>query len=831
MGHTTKDGVGDRAPARSGRRVGLGLATSASMMALVALAGPAWSADASAAKPAGDKDQPADTVVQEIIVTGARNMTGVIEKRDSGVAFGIDKPLVDTPRSVTAISDQLLDRYNIKTVYDFTAVAAGTYTGSYFGVPGSLNIRGTIADTYFNGFQEITNYATYPTPVDASSNIDLVRGPPSPVYGAGQIGGYMNFVPKSALGDNAKYLDRPTGAVSFTVGSYNQKEGTIEGGAPLTLGGRQAGVYGFLEVTDSDSFYIGEHPKSQTLQLSFNTDLGSNWSFNASAQYINSSGYLKDIGWNRVTQNLIDNGTYVSGTALTQIATPGAKYITPAAFAAANALAPGGIQQYVLPLYGYTATPNQYTELNPSTVKLVHLSPRVTDISKYDINNANTPILYLGLTKTFGDFGTLKLESFSQYLDALNYQSYGFATQFRTMVNEERITYSDKRDLGDNIFLQSAVGVSYRYTNAYSATFLNSGVNVQDRWDLSQPQTADEIFNAVFGSKNHGGYRWDDAVRSQQQDFAVFLLEDALLFKHLDITVGVRDDNYSLKSIDQGTLGSNTWYSQSASPVSYNFSVSLKNPYVVPYYTYAKSFSLNVDQGDAIAPTYVQGRDAIGDSTLQEVGLKTSQFNGRLYAAVDLYRQQNQYVDIFDNAIDSQVGEGFEGELRYLATKYLGLTGTVTLQHVQQLGGGSGNGAFLIITPEQAGITGVQGYGGMFETNAAFLGLGKGYSLHTTPRLSTSLFATYDRHGLWGLTGGVTYNSWTGGSIPGSIKLPGYALVKLGAYVTIKGVRADLYVDNALDQRYFIAEYDVDSNATVLPGTGREFHFKLSKKF
>jgi outer membrane receptor protein involved in Fe transport len=47
----------------------------------------------------------------------------------------------------------------------------------------------------------------------------------------------------------------------------------------------------------------------------------------------------------------------------------------------------------------------------------------------------------------------------------------------------------------------------------------------------------------------------------------------------------------------------------------------------------------------------------------------------------------------------------------------------------------------------------------------------------------------------------------------------------------IKGVRADFYVDNLFDQRYFIAEYDVDSNATVLPGIGREFHFKLSKKF
>jgi hypothetical protein len=67
--------------------------------------------------------------------------------------------------------------------------------------------------------------------------------------------------------------------------------------------------------------------------------------------------------------------------------------------------------------------------------------------------------------------------------------------------------------------------------------------------------------------------------------------------------------------------------------------------------------------------------------------------------------------------------------------------------------------------------------------------------------------------------------------LPGSIRLPGYPLVKAGAYGILEGVRADFYVDNVMDRRYFIAEYDVDSNASVLPGIGREWHLKLSKKF
>jgi iron complex outermembrane receptor protein len=776
---------------------------------------------------------PNDRRLEEVIVTSTPNLAGVIQERDSTAAFGIDKSLVDTPRSVTAISDQLLDRYDIKTVYDFTAVAAGTSTGSYFGVPGSLNVRGTIADTYFQGFQQITNIATYPTPVDASSNIELVRGPPSPAYGAGQIGGYMNFVPKSALDGDARYLGGPTGAASVTYGSYNQKQATLEGGLPLTLGDYRAGVYGFVELVDSGSFYLGEHPRSQTAQLTFNSDLASDWKVSATAQFINSTGYLKDLGWNRVTQNLIDNGQYTSGTALTPIVQPGQGYITYADFAAANAKAAGGIQQYVLPAYGVLATPNPYTQLNPAAVGLVNLSPRQTAISSQDINDASTPLFYIGLTRGFGNFGKLKLESFSQYLSALNYQSVGFATQFRTTVNEERVTYDDKRTIGDQLLLQSVIGASYRYSHAYSAAYLNSGVNVQDRWDLSRPQTPDEIFNAVFNRNGPtGNYQWDDATTSLQSDAAAFLLEDALLFGHLDFLGGVRDDNYSLKSNDTGTLGTHgVWSSERASPVSYNFSVSVKNPYLVPYFTYAQSHSLNLDQGGAVIPALVTGHDAIGTSTLREVGVKTSLFDGRLYAAADLYRQTNQYVDVYDDSIDAQKSEGFETELRYLATRSLGLTGTVTLQHVQQLASGNGSGPFLIITPEQAGIAGVQGYGGMFETNAKFLGLANGYTLHTTPRVSSSLFATYDQRGIWGVTGGLTYDSWTGGSIPGSIRLPAYVLVKTGAYARFKGARADFYVDNLLNKRYFIAEYDVDSNASVLPGVGREFHFKLSMQF
>jgi iron complex outermembrane receptor protein len=814
--------------------------SSASIIA-IALCGIASQAAMAADQSAPNAVAPATSgdASNEVVITSTPNLAGVVQNKSATAVFGFSEPVAETPRSLTEISGKLLDRYDIKSVYDLTTVAAGAATGSYFGLPGSANIRGTIADNYFEGFQEITNIATYPTPVEANSNVDLVRGPPSPAFGAGQIGGFLNFAPKSAVGENSKYLTSPTGAASFTYGSYNQREGTLEGGTPLNLGGNAAGVYGFVEITDSDSFYIGMHPKSQIAQFTFNTDLGSNWTGTASFQIINSDGYLKNIGWNRVTQDLIDHDQYVSGQPIAQIATPGAAFVTPAAFAAAVAKY-GPPVQYVLPVYGIKAVPNPLTELNPSTVHTVTLSPRNTFITSDDINTATTPLLYLGLKGSFDDgHGLLKLESFSQHLDALNYQSYGFSTDFRTTVNEERISYTDTRDLFNIAHVQSLIGFSYRFSEAYSAGYLQDGVEIQDIRDLSQPLNGNEVFNNVFHTQSRDGYQYDNQTTSFQTDYAPFLLEDITLFNHLNIIGGVRDDNYSLKSQDQGPAATNeykpnVWVSATQSPVTYNISISIKNPWVVPYFTYAKSESLNNDQGGALDPNLLASDSALGDSTLEEAGLKTSQYGGRLFAALDAYSQTNTYLDVVPaqgDEISSERAGGIESELRYLVTQSLGLTAAATYQRIYQINSSNSSGTFLIITPQQAGISGVQGWGGQFESNSAFLGLPTTYELHSQPNFYGSLYGTYDYKSFWGLTGGFTYNSYTGGSIPGSIKIPAYTLVKIGGYAMFKGVRLDLTISNLLDTRYFMAEYAVEANTTVLPGIGREFHLKLSKKF
>ena len=62
--------------------------------------------------------------------------------------------------------------------------------------------------------------------------MDIVRGPASPVSGPSRIGGFLNFVPKSARAETGQYLEEPTGEISFTGGSFKKAVLSAEAGGP-----------------------------------------------------------------------------------------------------------------------------------------------------------------------------------------------------------------------------------------------------------------------------------------------------------------------------------------------------------------------------------------------------------------------------------------------------------------------------------------------------------------------------------------------------------------------------------------------------------------------
>jgi len=253
-----------------------------------------------------------EEIIEEVVVTGDLNS---LPGEDVKSIFGFNKSILETPRSVSTISEELMDRMNMQDIDELITVSPGSFTQSFFGVAGGLDVRGTPGETYFRGVRRLDNPGNYPTPIGASDRVDIVRGPASPIYGPSKIGGYLNFNPKSArIEETGAYIDENEGAISYTTGSWNKSILTAEVGGPAEFAGKPMGFYLYGELEDSDSFYTNAPGVEQTLvQASFDMDLNDTIQIQFGAMYHDYAG-AQNAGWNRISQDLIDNGTYITGS-------------------------------------------------------------------------------------------------------------------------------------------------------------------------------------------------------------------------------------------------------------------------------------------------------------------------------------------------------------------------------------------------------------------------------------------------------------------------------------------------------------------------------------
>src|SRR5205085_5351652 len=93
-------------------------------------------------------------------------------------------------------------------------------------------------------------------------------------------------------------------------------------GMPFTVRNHRAGFYGFVESEDSHSFYKGVASRYKLGQIAFDMELSSKWRLQFGGQGYKNLG-TQNIGWNRVTQDLVDNQMYLAGTPLVNLAKNG----------------------------------------------------------------------------------------------------------------------------------------------------------------------------------------------------------------------------------------------------------------------------------------------------------------------------------------------------------------------------------------------------------------------------------------------------------------------------------------------------------------------------
>lgn len=551
----------------------------------------------------------------------ADDLYDVLPARESGSVFGTSRGLLDTPRSVTVVEGALIDLFGIRTVNDFVSVTAGTFTGNYFGVPGALDVRGERADNFFRGFRRVENRGNFPTPIASTDYVEVIKGPPPPIYGGGKVGGILNFIPKTAKSKTAKFIDKPVGVITATVGTYGKKSASVEYGTPFTIAGKRSGAYVFLQGEDSHHYYDNIYNKGWLAQLAVDTELSDSvmLEYGIMAQW---SDLNQSLGWNRVTQAMIDgDGTYLAGRPGLDLNTNGDQWLSPSEV---NAYA---LEQFAFtnpfPYDALTDAQKAAFALDPSTVHLTKLSHHQVQAEAMDFSRTDALTGYFDITKEFSSALLLKNQSFYDSMNHTKYSSYGFTADYVAMVFENKTTLNWHLEPAKGFKLDNVFGFSWRYSDGDERESRGRGYQVLDRRDLSYGPTPNDRFEGAYTGTGNVPYNWRQI--GAFTDSGLFALFDATLVDNLGVTLSARWDDYTAHTdgTDLNAVFANVHNSDSA--FTYNASVNYKfSAGLTPYVTHATSRYLELGQGGMIDRMNLAGNTWLQDSELTEAGIKGS---------------------------------------------------------------------------------------------------------------------------------------------------------------------------------------------------------------
>jgi len=802
-----------------------GLAT---LLACTALTGPAF---------AQEEPQASAEPDQTIVVTGS---LGALPIDDVGSIFGFDKTLVETPRSASTVSREQIERFGITEIYDLVSQSPGVFTNSFFGVGGALDIRGTPGEVYFRGVRRLDNSGNYPTPIAASDRIDIVRGPASPIYGPSKTGGYMNFIPLSARAAGGKYLGTVEGEFSYTTGSWARNVLSAQVRGPGKIGGQEFGFSLYGQVEDSGSYYRNMDTSQTVLQAAFDADIASNLRVEFGGMYHKYNGQ-QNGGWNRLTQDLVDNGNYVTGAAK-PLDTSGDGQISHEEAAAANGgfgLNPFGSAFCSTPPFsnpfnsglnaGCLAT--TYSDMGLTGVGTTKLSRKNTLTAEDDKLDNIARTGYLDLIFDGGNDLEIKNQLFYDGYAHDSENQYGFSQFHNSYVIEDRIVVSKKfkNEAGTFSF---QISPSIRYTNFEHADDFN--YEYFNRVDLSVGYNAlsDRLLstecNCNYTSANVGHYT----------DYGLAGLADFDFDFGLDVTLGARYDHIEVTTADIAAILEDPSGAGSAKTSkggwSWSASANYELPFgIIPYVTISRQSTVVAGQGAEITTADALSGAFISASKLYEGGVKGSFLDSRLYAALSVYKQtrvdRNAQAIVTNQAVETK---GIEAEIRWSVDRHFLISANYTKTKVENLTAIGDGVLFSFFGAED--LKGI---------NPALFWGGQPIGLVPIPNRDASRRAGIPED-LYSAT--ATYSFDNGLAFAGSIsrvpavfsgqsqvvKLPSYTLVDLSASFKTGPWLFRAVVKNATNASYFRANFTELFGATIaLPERPRNWQASVVYKF
>lgn len=552
--------------------------------------------------------------LEEFVGFAGEDPMAILPTQPTESVFGLSKSILETPRSVSTVSSEVIDAMGISAVEDLVRVVPGVYTPTRFGIQGAIDIRNTSADTYFRGMKRLNLQGHGRSVLAAMETIEVVKGPPSPIYGMGKIGGYTNFIPKSGRSKVGAYLEDSEGFVQGIIDSYGKREVSVGAGGPMSLFGKSGGyyVYGLLENSDTyiNDVYVDQEILQGAITLDnaigdFRLDAGFNYQLSGTA------GALM----NRVTQELIDDGRYIAGSALVNLDLNGNGKVGYLEYQQASPVMgnlatrneplrqqfdwPKDANGNLLPLGSFPSVAGipeslyNYLLANPSADPGGHLTaqgpggpqprsgwlpigfaldPRSVEVRDANYRNpgafereleAKFLVGFFDLTNDSNPDFTIKNQVFYDMMDQYKLSEQPGGGKQDVMVFEEKFTVTKRLiDLPDWVAINTLVSVNYRRTEStghrYGGDF-GSNRNDTTNWNGSLLPTETFVNSFENPDLNNDGAPWTSRYDSMFWETGIGGMLDIELFDNTSLILGGRYDYSEARMIDKaGTFNPTT---------------------------------------------------------------------------------------------------------------------------------------------------------------------------------------------------------------------------------------------------------------------------------
>ncbi|HZF30962.1 MAG TPA: TonB-dependent receptor [Gammaproteobacteria bacterium] len=539
-----------------------------------------------------------------IVVVG--NAGGATPKAPSAASFGFDKSVLATPRSVSVVNVETIDLLGLSAVEDLVRVVPGVYTTTRWGIQGSVDVRNVPADTYFRGMKRINLQGHGRSVLAAMETIEVVKGPPSPIYGMGKIGGFTNMVPRSMRAANGSYLPAPRGFVQAISGSFDKSEASFGVGGPLPLEAKQGGYYVYGLFEDSGSFIEGVPVEQHVLQgaVSIDDAIGR---FRLEAGVDLQRSITAGALLGRFTQDVADSGRYIRGDPLVDLdangngrvgylemyaGSPVAGRITSANQALRQYFPwPKGLDGAPLPLDRVPKAPGiprsfydylvQHPQADPTGLLRAQgpggpqpfsgwvpvgfaLDPRTVGYDVLDLRRpgafereleADFTTAYFDLVNDADPSFTIKNQLFFDAMDQFKISEQPFSQVQNVSVVEDKLTLGWRPPAATSAFeTSSLVSVNVRRTS--SKGFTGSGDYATHRGDAmgdsSTPLFATPLLDPDLDAD---GMPWTSHYATESLELGAGALFDLTLHTSTNLIVGARVDRSRASNVDfAGTL-------------------------------------------------------------------------------------------------------------------------------------------------------------------------------------------------------------------------------------------------------------------------------------